>query len=390
MSLLDKLQNFCATLLKPVCALVTIFMAAACATTEVPVDAAQQIGPSQIIEECPPGLPCDTPLPVKAVLVTMFEIGEDEGDRPGEFQLWKERRPFDLQIPFPHSHHDLFYDESSQTLAMVTGIGTFKSTAAVMALGLDPRFDLSKAYWLVAGIAGIDPEDASIGSAVWSSYIVDGDLGHEIDAREKPDDWPTGYFARRTQFPYDPNRPDPSVGGEMFVANIGLRDWAFELTRDLELPDLEGLHETRALYTEHPNAQKPPFVTTGGHIAAMTFWHGVLLNDWANDWVSYWSDGATDFVTSAMEDTGTAMSLHYLDKIGKVDYDRFMVLRTGSNYTMQPPGKTAAENLLGENEGYAGLEASLESLYIVGGAVLDEITGNWDIYENNIPGTAAE
>ena len=29
-----------------------------------------------------------------------------------------------------------------------------------MALGLDPRFDLSQAYWMVAGIAGIDPEDA--------------------------------------------------------------------------------------------------------------------------------------------------------------------------------------------------------------------------------------
>ena len=34
-----------------------------------------------------------------------------------------------------------------------------------MALGMDPRFDFSDAYWLVAGIAGIDPEDASIGSA---------------------------------------------------------------------------------------------------------------------------------------------------------------------------------------------------------------------------------
>ncbi|MGC4075145.1 MAG: hypothetical protein QM760_22115 [Nibricoccus sp.] len=29
---------------------------------------------------------------------------------------------------------------------------------------LDPRFDFSKAYWLVAGIAGVDPADASLGS----------------------------------------------------------------------------------------------------------------------------------------------------------------------------------------------------------------------------------
>ena len=333
---------------------------------------------------CDIAAPCETPLPVKAVLVTMFEIGMDEGDRPGEFQLWKERRPFDVAIPFPHSHHDLYYDPEAQVLAMVTGIGTAKSTASTMALGLDTRFDLSKAYWLVAGIAGIDPEDASIGSAVWSAYLVDGDLAHHIDAREKPEDWPTGYFARRTSFPYDPNRPEPT-GGEMFLINESLRDWAFELTKDLELPDLEGLEETRALYTEHEMAQKPPFVLKGGHIAAMTFWHGEIMNEWANQWVSYWSDGNTDFVTSAMEDTGTYTSIQYLDEIGRVDKDRFMVLRTGSNYTMQPPGKTAAEILLGENEGYAGMEASLESLYLVGGTVLDELTGNWYTYEYTIP-----
>ena len=58
-----------------------------------------------------------------------------------------------------------------------------------MALGLDSRLDLSNAYWIIAGIAGIDPEDASIGSAVWSSYLVDGDLDHEIDPREMPSNW---------------------------------------------------------------------------------------------------------------------------------------------------------------------------------------------------------
>ena len=128
------------------------------------------------------------PLPVKAVIVTMFEIGEDEGDTAGEFQLWKERRNLNERIPFPQSHHDLFYNSESQILGMVTGMGTAKSATATMALGLDPRFDLSKAYWMVAGIAGIDPEDASIGSVAWSSYLVDGDLGHEIDAREIPED----------------------------------------------------------------------------------------------------------------------------------------------------------------------------------------------------------
>ena len=87
-----------------------------------------------------------------------------------------------------------------------------------------------------------------------------------------------------------------------------------------------------------------------------------------------------------MEDTGTFQSLEYLDRIDRVDKNRVMVLRAGSNYTMQPPNMTAAENMLKENQGFAGLEASVESLYIVGSAVLEEIVGNWGIYKDSIPG----
>lgn len=333
---------------------------------------------------CEPVGPCDTKLPVKVVIVTMFEIGEDMGDTPGEFQLWRERRGLDMQIPFPHSFHDLYYNPETQLLAIVTGIGTAKSASATMALGLDPRFDLTQSYWLVAGIAGIDPEDASIGSAAWSSYLVDGDLSHEIDAREKPADWPDGYFARYTQGPNDPVRPEPT--GELFIANPGLRDWAFDLTKDLVLPDTEEMQVERAQFVNHPNAQKAPFVLKGEHLAAMTFWHGELMNEWANRWTDYWTDGKGEFVTSAMEDTGTATSLQYLDKLGVVDADRFMVLRAGSNYTMPPPGFTAAEYLLRENEGFAGLVPSVESLYLVGGTVIDELLGNWDIYADCVPG----
>ncbi|MEO0975173.1 MAG: purine nucleoside permease, partial [Pseudomonadota bacterium] len=287
---------------------------------------------------CEIAAPCEHPLPVRVVLITMFETGEDTGDEPGEFQYWKERRNFDVVVPFPHSYHDLHYDADNQVLAMVTGIGTIRTTSATMALGLDTRFDLSQAYWLVAGIAGIDPEDASIGSAVWSAYLVDGDLSHEIDAREMPEEWPVGYLPLFSKAPYDPNKP--ASRGEVHVLNKGLRDWAYEFTKDLPLSDSPALQKARAPYTEHEMAQRAPFVTRGGHISAMTFWHGAILNQWANDWVSYWSDGNADFVTSAMEETGTYQSIVYLDRIGRVDKDRFMVLRTGSNYTMPPPGVT--------------------------------------------------
>lgn len=329
------------------------------------------------------GISAEPLIAPKVVIVTMFEIGEDEGDVAGEFQLWKERQALTTRIPFANSHHDIFYNEDTGVMAIVTGIGTAKSTAAVMALGMDPRFDLSKSYWLVAGIAGIDPNDASIGSAAWAEYLVDGDLAHQIDAREMPEDWEIGYFARYTKKPYDPNKPEPT--GEMWQLNLGLVEWAYQLTRDLELKDYPSLDKTRSLYTEHPNAQKKPFVLKGDQLAGMTFWHGKILNDWANKWVDYWTDSKGEFVTTAMEDTGTFQSLLYLSNIGRADVNRLMVLRTGSNYSMQPPGKTAAENLLQENDGYAGLEASLESAYLVGSTVVDKLLSNWELYEKEIP-----
>src|SRR5262245_13471243 len=47
------------------------------------------------------------PIEIKVVVVTMFEIGADEGDTAGEFQLWKARKQLSEQLPFAH-HHDLF------------------------------------------------------------------------------------------------------------------------------------------------------------------------------------------------------------------------------------------------------------------------------------------
>jgi AGZA family xanthine/uracil permease-like MFS transporter len=37
-------------------------------------------------------------------------------------------------------------------LGLVTGVGNTNAAATIMALGLDPRFDLTKSYWLIAGI----------------------------------------------------------------------------------------------------------------------------------------------------------------------------------------------------------------------------------------------
>src|SRR5438132_5474602 len=111
----------------------------------------------------------DHPLKVKLVVIAMFEVGADAGDVPGEFQFWVERRKLAHVISLPSAYHDVRTDGSG-LIGTVTGEGTAKAATSILALGLDPRFDFSQAYWLVAGIAGIDPNRGTIGSAVWADY----------------------------------------------------------------------------------------------------------------------------------------------------------------------------------------------------------------------------
>src|SRR3984957_3427299 len=99
------------------------------------------------------------PIEIKVVVISMFEQGADTGDTPGEYQFWVERQHLDTVLPFPAGYHDLRFNPKTGVLGLLTGVATARATASVMALGLDPRFDLSKAYWVVAGIGGGDPRD---------------------------------------------------------------------------------------------------------------------------------------------------------------------------------------------------------------------------------------
>jgi purine nucleoside permease len=325
-----------------------------------------------------------TPVPIKVVVVTMFEHGRDIGDRPGEFQLWVERERLDTVFPFPAGYRDLRLNAEKRILGMVTGPGVTNATASVMALGADARFDLSKAYWLVAGIAGVDPEDASVGSAAWATYVADGDLVREFDPRESPSGWP---YARLPIGATAPNRMPEMVRYETVVYELNrtLSDWAYRLTRTVVLADSPELGAYRAQYKDHPSASRPPFVLQGDSLGGSTFWHGRILNQWANDWMRLWTKGRGNFVMTNMEDNGTANALQRLSRTGRADYNRLLVLRTASNYSMPPPGVHATASIFAP---YVGLIPSLEAAYRVGSVVVHDLVANWSKWERRIPGNA--
>jgi purine nucleoside permease len=315
------------------------------------------------------------PIPVKVVVVTMFERGEDTGDVPGEYQLWVEREHLDQILPLPAGYRHVRMNKDG-VMGMVTGVGTAKAAASVMALGLDPRFDLTKAYWIVAGIGGGDPADVSLGSAVWADYVIDGDLSFEVDARQIPESWPTGYVPLRKGTPYE--QPMTADYGEVYTLNSDLVAWALHLTEHIVLPDTDKLRQFRSRFPDFPNALKPPFVTKGATLSAGTFWHGSRLDEWANAWTRYYTGGKGNYMVAAMEDTGTMQALTFLSKAGRADLKRVLVLRTVSNYDREPPGAGVAESLKEMVSGnYSAYMPALEAAQTVGDKVVRDIVEHW-------------
>ncbi|MCQ8279784.1 purine nucleoside permease [Acetobacteraceae bacterium KSS8] len=330
------------------------------------------------------------PIPIKVLVVTTFELGADTGDKPGEFQRWVEKLPLPDTVPFPQGYRALRFNPSLGVLGIVTGEGPTRAAASMEAIGNDPRFDLSHAYILLAGIAGIDPRFGSPGSAVWAKHVVDGDLAHEIDAREIPKDWSTGYIPLQRATPFEQPVPDAQSisGSSMYTLNAGLVDWAFGLTKGVALPDTPILQKLRAPYRGFPAGQKPPTVAIGDTLAAGTFWVGARMNRWAEDWVHYWTKGQGVFATTAEEDAGMMQALTFLAQVHKVDLDRVLVLRTASNFDMPPPGQTPAELLASEaKEGsYSGFIPSVDAAFDVGSVVVRELASHWDRYRDTVPG----
>ncbi len=132
--------------------------------------------------------------------------------------------------------------------------------------------------------------------------------------------------------------------------------------------------ERRKAYIGYPEALKKPVVMRGDTLSAMTYWHGERMNTWANAWVEYHTDGRGNYVTTAMEDTGTAQALTWLDKAGRVNFQRLLCLRTASNFDMQWPGATAHQSLSGEKlAAYSAYRPALDAAHRVGSKVVRAI-----------------
>jgi purine nucleoside permease len=292
-----------------------------------------------------------------------------------------------VTIPQPVGYRHLRYDPRRHVLGIVTGEGAEHGAASIMALGLDPRFDLSHAYWVVAGIAGIDPAAGSIGSAAWARWVVNGDLAYEIDAREIPPGWPTGIVAFDRTRPYQAPAPpaESSDGIAAYRLNAGLAQWAYRRTAHVPLADSAPLRAARAPYGRSPRALRPPFVLLGDDLASDRFWLGARMTAWAERWMRYRTGGRGTLATTDEEDAGIMQAITMLARGKRVDAARVLILRAASDYSLPGAGRSAAQLLHDDDAMYAAYRPALEAAYRVASPVVRALADDWSHTRAHVP-----
>jgi len=99
---------------------------------------------------------------------------------------------------------------------------------------------------MVAGIAGVNPEVASICSVTFARYAVQVALQYELDPREIPGNFSTGYIPQGSTVPDE--YPQSIYGTEVFEVNQNLQKMAAAFARKATLNDSADAVAYRALY----------------------------------------------------------------------------------------------------------------------------------------------
>jgi purine nucleoside permease len=312
--------------------------------------------------------------PVKVMIVSMFAP---------EGQVWLDRLGPWQAIPVAGLSPD--YPDvrcnKQDICVMTTGMGHANAAASTMALAFSPRFDLRHTYFMVAGIAGIDPARGTIGSAAWAKYLVDFGIQWEIDGREIPPNWSTGYLGINTTSPSA--KPPLDYRTEVFQLNSQLADAAFALSRNVVLSDSAQARAARAKYGYAP-ANQPPSVIQCDTLAGDTWWSGTRLGERAREWTKLLTDGKGVYCTTQQEDNATYEALKRAASAHRVDLSRVAVLRAGSDFDRPYAGQTSSDNLL-NYAAQGGFAPAIENLYRAGNPLVQDIATHWDEWREGVP-----
>jgi purine nucleoside permease len=310
----------------------------------------------------------------KVMVISMF--GPEGQAWLDKLAPWRSVAVPGLSADFPVVHCNL-----ADVCVITTGMGHSNAAASMMALEFSRVFDLSRTYFLVAGIAGINPELGTIGSAAWARYLVDFGIQWEIDARETPPTWDTGYLGINTKSPRQ--KPPPDYRTEVFQLDEALLQKAYALSRGVELSDGVLAQAARAKFTSAP-ANMAPSVLVCDTLAGDTWFSGTLLSQRATEWTKMLTDGKGVYCTTQQEDNATYEALKRGASAKLLDLKRVAVLRAGSDFDRPYPRQSAADNLLNYTA-QGGFDIALQNLYLAGNPLVQEITTNWAVWRSGVP-----
>ncbi|KAF5365139.1 hypothetical protein D9757_012616 [Collybiopsis confluens] len=310
-----------------------------------------------------------------ALPVTTDSFGP-EGD------VWHNIPEFDLlacNITVPGIsplYPDVHCTSDGSICQLVTGEAEINAATTVTALVFSNLFNLATTYFLIAGIAGINPKVASIGDVTFAKYAVQVALQYEFDSREKPENFPTGYVPLGATAPGQ--FPGNIYGTEVFQLNSQLRDIAVGLAKNATLLDSPAAQELRSLYGQNAAfaaaSSSAPSVVECDTATADAYFTGELLDDAFDNFTSLLTNGAGVYCTSQQEDNGTLEALLRAAQAKKADFSRIILMRTASDFDRPYQGQSAADNLFGDTPGF---EPALSNIYLAGVKVVGGIVNSW-------------
>ncbi|KAL2823865.1 purine nucleoside permease [Aspergillus cavernicola] len=311
-----------------------------------------------------------------------------------ESQIWHNIPDFNLlsqniTLPglsplFPYIH----CTADQKICQLTTGEGEINAAVSTSALVLSPLFNLSKTYFLIAGIAGINPEIGTISSVTFARFAVQVALQYEIDAREIPRNMSTGYIPQGSVAPGQ--YPGSVYGTEVFEVNDALRKIAARFARNATLADSDVARDYRSRYISSPGeeeeeeeegiygaATKPPSVIECDTATSDVYFSGKLLGDAFSNTTKVLTENQGVYCTTQQEDNATLEALlRGASSGGLVDFGRIIIMRTASDFDRPYPGQSAMDNLLYAEQG--AFEPAVENLYRAGIQVVMGILRGWE------------
>ncbi|KAK7961794.1 purine nucleoside permease [Apiospora aurea] len=309
------------------------------------------------------------------------------------------------------------------------------ASMSALVLGADAAnlFDFTRTYFLISGIAGVNPKLGTLGSVALAKFAVQAALQYELDARDMPTNWTTGYLAYGTDAPG--RLPTSFYGTEVMELNEALRDAAFALARDTHsggdndddddnstpvLDDDAAAAAYRSKYrvderttttittttgaggtttddeggqgTHHPAASNiyaaatgPPSVLRCDTVTSDVYYSGALLSEAFENTTRAWtSQSQVTYCMTAQEDSAVLAALLRAQLARRADLGRAIVMRAGSNFDRPPPSMTALDHLLllGQN----GFQLAINNTWKAGSRIVAGILSDWDaVYGPGIP-----